>query len=309
MKAAVCKRYGPPEVLQIQDMPIPVCKKNEVLVKVMATSVNSGDVKVRGLYVSGFLRFVMRIVLGFTKPRKAVLGIVYSGIIEKAGDGVTRFRKGESVFGMNGFQFGSYAEYIAVNENAAIAAMPAGISFEEAASLPFGWHTAIYFLQKAGIQNYNNPRVLIYGATGSVGTAAMQFAKYYNATVTAVCSTQGKEFMKKFDIAEVIFYDEQDYTRSTKRYDIIFDAVGKISFINSRHLLNAGGRYITVSGLDTAHEKLAYLHLIRELSDQNKCKAVIDRVYPFDEIVAAHHYVESGKKKGDVVLTFQPEHG
>lgn len=303
MKAAVCNRYGPPGVLQLQEVAKPVCKDNEIIVRIMATSVNTGDVRVRSLAVKGFLRIIMRLVLGFYKPRRPILGTVYAGMVEEVGEKVTQFKTGENVFGITGFRFGTYAEYISVNKKSIVTPMPAHASFEEAASLPFGWHTALYFLKKAGIQKREKPKVLIYGATGSVGVAAVQIAKYFDTVPTVVCSSKGKQLMENLGVYDIICYDRQDFTQTTQKFDIIFDAVGKIAKPVCKHMLTEGGCFVTVGGLDVAKEKIAHLQFIRQVFEEGKCRAVIDRVYPFSDIVAAHAYVDTGRKKGDVVVT------
>jgi NADPH:quinone reductase-like Zn-dependent oxidoreductase len=303
MIAAVCKRYGPPEVLQIQEVTKPICKDNEILVKILAASVNSGDVRVRGLAVSGILKVIMRFVLGFFGPRYSVLGIVFAGVVEEKGDKTNRFAIGEKVFGITGFKFGTHAQYVSVRESSIMTEMPVNATFEEAASLPFGWHTAIYFLKKAGIESRKRPKVLIYGATGSVGLAAIQLAQYFDSELTAVCSSRGSEAMMFLSVNDVIYYDLHDFTQTSQTFDIIFDAVGKTSKSFCKHLLEKGGTFVTVAGLDTATPEIAHLDLIRQLWEAGMCRAIIDRVYPLTEIVAAHAYVDTGRKKGDVVLT------
>ncbi|KQC02843.1 NADPH:quinone reductase [Pedobacter sp. Hv1] len=303
MKAAICSQYGPPEVLQLQEVAMPLCKDNEILVKIMATAVNSGDVRVRGLVVSGFLKIVMRLVLGFFKPRRPILGTVYAGIVVETGKNISQFKVDEKVFGITGFKFGTYAEYISVNEKSIVTHMPINASFEAAASLPFGWHTAIHFLERAGIENVKKPKVLIYGSTGSVGVAAVQLANYFNVALTVVCSSEGRELMRNLGVDNVICYDLQDFTQTPQKFDIIFDAVGKTSKPVCKHLLNTGGNFVTVGGLDMATEKVIHLQFIRQLFEKRKCRAIIDRVYPFSDIVAAHAYVDAGRKKGDVVVT------
>lgn len=303
MKAAICTKYGPPEVLQVKDIAKPSCRADEILVAVMATSVNSGDVRVRALAVPKFLNIVMRIVLGFRKPRNPVLGTVFSGIVEQAGAKVSTFKPGDRVFGVTGFKFGACAEYICIKESSIVAVMPLNASFVEAAALPFGWHTAIYFLRKANIAQYSKPRVLVYGASGSVGSAAVQLARHYNAVVYAVCSSNGEKLMNNLHVDDIVFYDREDFTRRSSRYDIIFDAAGKISSSVCKRLLNPGGRFVTVGGLDMAAENVAQLHFIRQLFEDGKCLALIDRIYSLKEIAAAHRYVDSGRKKGNVIIT------
>lgn len=195
MKAIKCTQYGSPEVLQIQEVSKPIPKGSQILVKIVATSVNSGDVRVRSLDVKGFLKVIMRLVLGISKPRKPILGTVFSGVVETVGDKVSKFKAGDKVFGMTGFNFGTYAEYIAVNQNSNVIEMPDTASFEEAAAIIFGGHTSIYFLDKTKIAEKPNKKILIIGATGSVGTAAIQIAKHHNADITAVCSSEGQKLV------------------------------------------------------------------------------------------------------------------
>lgn len=303
MKAAVCTRYGPPEVLQIQEVNKPVCKDNDILVRIMASSVNSGDVNIRGLNVKGFPRFVMQLILGFFKPRNAVLGIVYAGVVEATGKNTNRFNVGDRVFGMTGFRFGAYAEYVCVKPNSTISTMPGEAGFEEAAALPFGWHTAIYFLEKAGIKELNRPNILIYGATGSVGVAAVQFAQYFDSELTVVCSGAGKDVMDELHVKNLINYELQDFRKVSQKFDIVFDAAGKITKPMCKHLLTPNGKFATVGGLHMARQEGRHLEIMKQLFEQGKCKAVIDKQYPFGEIVAANRYVDTGRKKGDVVIS------
>lgn len=302
MKAITCTAYGAPEVLRITEIAKPQPRDNEVLVKIMATAVNSGDVRVRGLAVGGFLRIVMRFVLGFIRPRKPVLGNVLSGVVEAVGKNVQAFKVGDAVFASTGFKFGAYADYITLPEDGTLAHKPANASFEEAAAILFGGMTALYFLQKAGIASRPGQQVLVYGATGSVGTAAIQIAKHYKATVTAVCSEQGVALAKALGSDEIIIYSQQDFTQSGKSFDIVFDAVGKTKKSNCKKILEKGGKYVTVGGLDVAKETREQLLQLKELFEQGAFKACIERTYPFTEIVAAHRHVDSGKKKGNVVV-------
>ncbi len=303
MKAVICTKYGPPGVLQIQDVDRPVCKDNEILIRIMATSVNSGDVRVRGLAISGFQKIIMRLVLGISKPRKPILGNVFSGIVENKGNKVSKLEVGDSVFGMTGFKFGTYAEYISISEMDTIIKMPVNASFEEAASLPFGWHTAIYFLKKACIEKYKKPKILIYGATGSVGVAAVQLAQYFDTELTVVCSSKGKPLMEMMGVKNIIAYELEDFTQITAMFDIIFDAVGQTSKKVCKKLLNKGGSFVTVGGMDVARGQIIHLEIIKKLFEEGECTAIIDRIYPFNEIVSAHAYVDTGRKKGNVVIT------
>lgn len=306
MKAVICPRYGPPEVLVIKELPKPSPQKNEVLVKIVASSINSGDVRIRGLQVEGFMKIVMRLVLGITKPRKPILGTVFSGIIEEVGEKVSGFKVGDEVYGTTGFKQGCHCEYVCTPENKVITHKPKSASFEEAAALPFGGQTAIYFLRKGGIETLIKPEVLIYGATGAVGTAAVQIAKYYNAKVTAVCGSQGKKLTKKLGADEIIAYDEEDFTTVSKKFDIILDAVGKTNRKECNPLLKPNGKFLTVAAADIASEKTEYLALLSQLYEDKKFVANIDKVYPMEVVVDAHKYVDSGRKKGNVVLRIAP---
>lgn len=302
MKAVVCPKYGPPEVLTIKDLSKPSPNKDEVLVKAIASSVNTGDVRIRGLKVEGIMKIVMRVVLGFNKPRKPVLGTTFSGIVEQVGDAVTRFKVGDEVYGATGFNQGCHAEYLSIPEKKVITKKPANASFEEAAALPFGGQTAIYFLRKGGIEEINNPQVLIYGATGSVGTAAVQIAKHYGANVTALCSSRGKELAQGLGADSIILYDQEDFTKVSDKFDIILDAVGKTSKKQCNSLLKPDGKFLSVEGMDIASERTEYLEFLRELFESKHLNAVIDKVYPMEQVVEAHKYVDTGRKKGNVVL-------
>jgi len=302
MKAAVCTKYGPPEVLEIREVPRPVAEDNEILVKVMATAVNSGDVRVRGLAVKGMMKILMRLAVGFSKPRKPILGSVYAGVVESVGSRVSSYQVGDRVFGMTGFNFGTHAEYVKVKVRSIISLMPKQASFEEAVSLIFGGQTAIYFLLKAQIKKRSSPSMLIIGSTGSVGTAAIQIAVSYGACITVVCSTAGKPLMESLGVSSIIFYDQQDFTSQEKTYDIIFDAVGKTTARQCAHLLKAGGVYKTVGGVDYASENLEQLRMIKALWEIGAYQAVIDRTYTLEEVVEAHRYVDTGRKKGNVIL-------
>ncbi|MFZ5552191.1 MAG: NAD(P)-dependent alcohol dehydrogenase [Bacteroidota bacterium] len=302
MKAVICTKYGLPEVLKIQEVAKPIPKDNEILVKIIATAVNSGDVRVRGLAVEGFLKIIMRLVLGFSKPRKPVLGTVYAGSIESTGSKVSRFKTGDNVFGMTGFNFGTYAEYISVKENSNVLFMPENATFEEAVSLIFGGQTAICFLEKVKISGREKPKVLIIGATGAVGSAAIQIAQYYGADVTVVCSSEGKSLVESLGISKIILYDKEDFMKQTNKFDIIFDAVGKTTKKQCKQLLEKGGIYKTVGGMEYASESQKQLELIKELYEKGKLKAVIDKTFPLDKVVDAHKYVDTGRKKGNVIL-------
>ncbi len=303
MKAVVCNAYGPPEVLQIMDVDKPIIKDDEVLVEVMATTVNSGDVRVRALAVSKFMKLVMRLVIGINRPRKPVAGTVLSGIVVQVGKNVLAFKPGDEVMASTGLQFGAYAQYIALKAKGSIACKPTTASFEEAAAIVFGGLTAIYFLHKAGIQFKAGLNVLIYGATGSVGTAAVQIAKHYKARVTSVCGQQGVGLAQKLGSDEVVVYTQQDFTKLFDTFDIVFDAVGKTNKKACKPLIKANGHYITVEGMDVASETKEQLTLLATLFDNGELNANIDKTYAFANMVAAHRYVDTGRKKGNVVVT------
>lgn len=302
MKAVICTKYGLPEVLKIQEIEKPIPKDNEILIRIISTAINSGDVRVRGLAVEGFLKIVMRFVLGFSKPRKPILGTVFSGIVESVGCKVFKFNVGDKVFGMTGFKFGTYAEYVAVNQNSNVIQMPNNATFDEAVSLIFGVQTAVYFMDKAKIAEKSNPKILIIGATGSVGVAAIQIAQYYGANVTVVCSSDGKSLVESLGVSNIILYDTEDFRNHSNQFDLIFDAIGKTTKKQCKSLLKKDGIYKTVGGLEVASESKQQLEFIKTQYENGQLKAVIDRTFSFDKIVEAHRYVDTGRKKGNVIL-------
>jgi len=301
MKAVICTKYGTPEVLQIQEVSKPLPNDNQILVKIIATAVNSGDVRLRSLDVKGFLKVIMRLVLGITRPRKPILGIVFSGIVESKGNKVSKFKVGDKVFGMTGFKFGTYSEYIAVNQNSNVLEMHKNATYEEAAAIIFGGQTAIHFLNKAKIAKKLNQKILIIGATGSVGTAAIQIAKHHNANITAVCSSNGHKLVSELGVKNIVLYDKEDFTSWADKFDIIFDAVGKSNKNLCKNLLNENGVYKSVSS-GYASETIQQLQLLKELFEKGEFKATIDKTFPMDKIADAHKYVDTGRKKGNVVL-------
>jgi NADPH:quinone reductase-like Zn-dependent oxidoreductase len=301
MKAIICTKYGAPEVLQIQEVFKPIPKDSQILVKIVATAVNTADVRVRSLDVEGFLKVVMRLVLGISKPRKPILGTVFSGVVESVGDKISKFKVGDKVFGMTGYKFSTYAEYIAVNQNSNVIKMPNNATFEEAVAIIFGGQTAIYFLDKAKISEKSNPKTLIIGATGSVGTAAIQIAKHHKADITAVCSSEGQKLVVGLGVKNIILYDKEDFTKQTEKFDIIFDTVGKSSRKECEKLLNGNGIYKNVSSVNAA-ETIQQLELLKELFEKGAFKATIDKTFQMDDIIEAHRYVDLGRKKGNVVL-------
>ena len=301
MKAVICTKYGSPEVLQIQEVAKPIPKDSQILVKIVATAVNSGDVRVRSLDVKGFMKVIMRLVLGISKPRKPILGTVFSGIVESKGNKVSKFKVGDKVFGMTGFNFGTYSEYIAVNQNSNVVEMPKNASYEEAVAILFGGHTAIHFLGKAQISKKLNPKILIIGATGSVGTAAIQIANQHNANITAVCSRKGHKLVAELGVNNIFYYDKEDFTRRAEKFDIIFEAIGKYRKNQCKNLIDKNGVYVSVN-LGYASENLQQLKFLKELFEKGDFKATIDRTFTMAEIVEAHRYVDTERKKGNVVL-------
>jgi NADPH:quinone reductase-like Zn-dependent oxidoreductase len=304
MKAVIANGYGAPGVLSVEDVPKPKVKSNEILIKVKAASVNSGDVRMRALDagegVKGFVsKIVIRLLVGLIKPRR-IPGSVLAGEVVEVGDSVTRFKVGDEVYAMAGFSFGAFAEYCALPDKRAIALKPKKASFEEASSIPFGGNTALYFLRKAGAGKAK--KVLIYGSTGAVGASAVQVAKYLGAEVTAVSGPDGISLTKELGASKVYNYKETAVEDIDGKFDVVFDAVGKTSKSKASYILADGGKYVTVDSLDVAKESSADLEELAEMFDNGELVATIDKTFSLDEIVEANRYVDSGRKKGSVVI-------
>jgi NADPH:quinone reductase-like Zn-dependent oxidoreductase len=306
MKAVIYEEYGPPEVLQIVEMDKPVPKGDEVLIRVHATSVHRGDSRMRGLDIPGaaWKTLLARLVLGFNKPKNGILGMELAGDVEAVGQDVTRFKPGDQVFASTMWSgFGAYAEYKCLPQDGVLALKPSNMTYEETAVLPSGGITTLGVIKQADIRP--DQTVLIYGASGSVGTFAVQMAKALGAEVTGVCSTASLDLVRSLGADQLIDYTAEDSAQHRGEYDVVFDAVHKMPG-DYRRLLKAGGVYLNI---DSSSDKIkkndvpGLLQELKELAEAGKIKAVIDRRYPLEQIVEAHRYVDTGRKKGNVVIT------
>jgi len=301
MKAIVATKYGGPEVLQLKEVQKPTPKANEILIKVHATTVTAGDFRMRSFTVPPLFWLPARITLGFTKPKHPIYGMELAGDVEAVGKDATRFAVGDQVFASTLTEnFGAYAEYKCLPEEAMVAIKPANITYEEAAALPIGATTALRLLRKGKIQR--GQKVLIYGASGSVGTYAIQLAKHVGAEVTGVCSTANLDMVKSMGADHVIDYTKEDFSSREERYEVIFDTVGKFPKSEYSKVLAPNGTYVTIARLDSK-ESMENLVFIRELIEAGEIEAVIDRCYPIERMVEAHRYVDAGHKRGNVVIT------
>ena len=303
MKAIICTKYGPPEVLQLKEVEKPVPRNNEVCIKIFATAVTASDCIIRSFKVPILFKLPMGLAIGFSKPRKPILGMVFAGEIESVGEDVKKFKKGDPVLGWDRFAFGTYAEYKCMPEEGMLAIKPTNVNYEEAAAVPFGGLLALPYLRKGNI--HSGQKILIYGASGAVGTSAVQLAKYYGAEVTGVCSTTNLELVKSLGADTVIEYTKEDFTNRGELYDFIFNAVGKRKAkLQCKKALTPNGKHITIDdGSPKLH--LEDLLLLKELVEAGKIKPVIDRRYPLEQMAEAHRYVEKGHKKGNVVITLE----
>jgi len=321
MKAIVCTRYGSSEVLQLKEVEKPIPKDNEVLIRVHAATVTKGDCELRSLKLPTLWKLFTRIGFGLRAPRRKILGQELAGEIESIGSGVTRFKRGDKVFANTGLHLGAYAEYNCLPEKGLIAAKPANMTYEEAAAVPVGGLHSLHFLRKANIKS--GQQVLIVGAAGTIGTIAVQLAKYYGAEVTGVDSTEKLGVLRYIDADQVIDYTKEDFTRSGEKYDVIFDTVGKSPYSGSLRSLKEGGFYLLgnpglsqqfrapwtsrSSGKRVIAGTLSYksqdLFFLRELIEAGKIRSVIDRRYALEQLAEAHRYVDTGQKTGNVVIT------
>lgn len=313
MKAVICTSYGKPDVLKLQTVDKPKPKDKELLIKIHTTAVSSGDARLRRADPC-----IIRLIFGMRRPRQPILGYVLAGEVEAVGKNVTKFKVGDQVYATTGMGFGAYAEYKCLSEDGIIALKPENMTYEEAASIPFGGNTALHFLRKGNIQK--GQKVLIYGASGAIGTAAVQLAKYFGAEVTAVCSGGNFELVKSLGADKVIDYTKKDFGEYVDTYDVIFETVGKSSFSSCKKALKKGGILLeaasgmkgmlralwpfskikVVSGVmsETAQDLIFF----KELIETAKVKAVIDKTYSLENIAAAHEHVDQGHKKGNVVI-------
>lgn len=306
MKAIVYKKYGPPDVLEFTEIEKPTPKDHEVLIKVHATTVTIGDTIMRSFNlpaISGWQKFMARLILGWHKPKRPILGMELAGRVESVGKNVTRFKSGDPVFASTfAVNFGGYAEYKCLPENGVIAIKPTNLTYEQAAAVPSAGMTALQCLKKGNLQP--GQKILIYGASGAVGTYAVQLAKnYFGAQVIGVCSGTNLELVKSLGASRVIDYTQKDFGVSGETFDVVFDAVGKLAPGLSKQMLKPHGVYLNVLTDSDGGDKVENLLALKELVEADQLKPIIDRVYTLDQIVEAHRYVEQGHKKGNVAIT------
>ncbi len=304
MKAAVCTLYGPPEVLRLEERATPVPRGNEVRIRILATAVASSDCYVRGLKLSPAYRLMARLALGWTAPRQPVLGMVLSGEVDAVGPRAGSFAVGQPVFGFNPKRFGTYAQFVCWPDDGLLAIRPANLTDVEAAAIPYGGLLALAYLRKAGVRA--GQRMLVYGASGAVGTSAVQLARHLGARVTGVCSTSNVDLVASLGATTVIDYTAEDFTAREERYDLVLDTVGKrksaAALRRCRQVLAPGGACVSVDD-GTPKLRREDLVLLGELATKGEIRPVIDRTYLLDDLVDAHRYVDGGHKRGNVVIT------
>ncbi|WP_430974594.1 NAD(P)-dependent alcohol dehydrogenase [Sunxiuqinia rutila] len=321
MKAMLCPQYGPPEVLRMMEVAKPTPKNKEVLIKIKATTANGADARIRGAVFPSIFNFPVRLAMGFKGPRKQILGVELAGVVEATGKQVTRFKPGDEIFASTGASFGAYAEYICLPEDAVMTRKPITMSFEEAAAVPHCALAALYYLRKAKVTS--GQKVLIYGASGGIGTFAVQLAKIMGAQVTGVCSTSNLALVKSLGAEQVIDYTKEQLAQTGATYDVIFDTVGKAPIKECVQALNEKGLYLSAVHLElarimegiratlksskkviggVANYTTENLNDLKRFIEAGQLKTVIDRSYPLEEIVAAHTYVDTGHKKGHVII-------
>ena len=323
MKAVVYEKYGGPDVLHFAEVKTPVPKDDEVLIRIHATTVTAGDWRVRSLDVPRGFGLLSRLAIGVTRPRQPILGTELSGVVTAVGKRVSKFKPGDAVFAFPGIRMGSHAEYRCMPEEGAVALKPANLGHDQAAALSFGGTTALHFLREAKLKA--GEEVLVNGASGAVGTAAVQLARHFGAVVTAVCSAGNADLVRSIGADHVIDYKTEDFTRNGRLYDVIMDAAGTAGFARSSASLREGGRLLVVLGNlrdvlsipwialtsrrkvigGTAKGTASDLRFLADLAERGEFTPVIDRRYRFDEIVEAHRYVDTGRKKGNVVITLE----
>jgi len=310
MKAVICTKYGEPGVLSLVEIDKPIPKKNEIGIKIFATAVTSSDTYIRNLNSLPFIhRFMARLVIGYSKPRNPILGMVFSGEIDSIGTNSTEFNLGDAIFGITvknatSMNFGTYAEYICIPKDCVFTSKPSKITHETAAAIPYGFLIAMDYLKRGKLDKAN--KILIYGASGAVGTSAIQIARYYGKEVTGVCSTINIELVKSLGAIDVIDYTKEDFSKRKENFDLILDAVGrkksKDNCENYKQVLSQNGKFVSVDDGSPTYSK-ENLDQIRMAFESGKMKAVIDKVYPLEKIVSAHKYVDTGRKKGNVIIT------